>query len=143
MSLWGILGLTSGLLLAGCGGVVQGSQMSTSVSSSVAVDALEPAPVLGVVVDRQMRIVDIEAGSTAQRAGIRRGDTLIAIGTVPVASPSAARQAFRRVARPGQTLRVTVNRGGRALVFQVVAAPPVGHSGAPTPTPVPPTQEYF
>jgi regulator of sigma E protease len=55
-------------------------------------------------------VEDIVAGKPAQRAGIERGDRIVAIDGVPVASPSDAAAATN--AHPGVPIVVTLERSG-------------------------------
>jgi membrane-associated protease RseP (regulator of RpoE activity) len=47
---------------------------------------LMPAPALGVVVDPDMKVIDIDPGSAAEKAGIQVGDVLLSVDDVPLAS---------------------------------------------------------
>jgi serine protease Do len=61
-------------------------------------------------------IVDVTEGSPAERAGLRPGDRVVAVGGRPV---QRYQQLHRRVALqgPGTTLKIDVVRGGRGLAF--------------------------
>lgn len=68
-------------------------------------------PQLPAVIDR------VEGGSPADRAGIRAGDSLIAVGGQPVDGWSAAVEQIRR--SPGRPLPVEVMRGGQRITLTV------------------------
>jgi S1-C subfamily serine protease len=112
-----------------------------SVPTSFA-DQVLAAPALGVVVDQNLQVVDVEPGSAAAAAGIRLRDVLKAIGGNPVNTPAKAVGSFR-AAQVGDTLAVAVARGGQSLTLRVTVAPRIGHPGQPTPTAVPVDKHYF
>jgi hypothetical protein len=64
----------------------------------------------------------VEAGSPAERAGLRMGDELVRIDGVPLHT-SAGGHRFGSV-RPGQTVRWTYRRGDRELTVPVRATEP-------------------
>ncbi len=64
-------------------------------------------PILGKVV----------AGSAADQAGLRAGDRVVASDDLPVASWEALVQAIR--VKPGQSIKLAVNRNGQTLVVNV------------------------
>ncbi len=101
-----------------------------------------PAPVLGVVVDQNLRVVDVEAGSAADQAGIRRGDVIKMLENVPVAAPDEAARVIRQ-ARVGQKLAISVGRDNMEITLEAHLARPVARPGQPTPTPVPADEYYF
>lgn len=113
-----------------------------AISTTTMVDYIKAAPSLGVVVSRQLQVLDVEAGSPAQRAGIQRGDILTAIGNTTVTSSVAAKQQFLR-ARAGQSLAVAIRRGGKPMTLEIQVSATAGRPGAPTPTPVPPSEDYI
>ncbi len=64
-------------------------------------------PILGKVV----------AGSAADQAGLRPGDRVVASDDLPIASWEALVQAIR--VKPGQSIKLAVNRNGQTLVVNV------------------------
>jgi len=52
------------------------TQKEPAAKQLVQVSYLHAAPLLGVVVDNEMKVVDIDAGGVAEKAGIQRGDIL-------------------------------------------------------------------
>lgn len=115
---------------------------STSTQTQTDVDTLTAEPALGIVVDRNMRVVDIEAGSTAQRIGIQRNDVVTAIQGTQLSSAESARRIVRQ-AKVGQRLSIDIRRGNQSFTLNATMAPEVGHPHQATPTPVPSNQEYF
>jgi hypothetical protein len=57
-------------------------------------------------------VIAVERRSLAERAGIRPGDVVVAIGSTPVDSIATLRAALRAARRPGATLRLTTRAGG-------------------------------
>lgn len=64
-------------------------------------------------------IGQVVTGSPAERAGLRQGDRLLSIDGEPLANWQAAVERIR--ARPGQTLRMLVERDGGSLDVSVLA----------------------
>ena len=100
------------------------------------------APVLGVVVDRNLRVVGLDAGGAAEQAGIRKGDTITKVNAAPVASSSDGKRIVRQ-ATGGQALALTLTRDGQELTISVLPGNREGGPGQPTPTPVPSDLDYF
>ena len=63
-------------------------------------------------------IVAVTKGGPADRAGLRIGDVIQAIGQTPTPDTTALAEALAR-ARPGQAAAVTVDRDGQALTVRV------------------------
>ena len=100
------------------------------------------APVLGVVVDQQLRVVAVVAGSAADQAGLHPGDLITRVNDATVSSAAAGKQLLRQ-ASAGQPIMLTVERNGQTLVLPVQLAGPRGQPGQATPTPVPSNLHYF
>ncbi len=62
----------------------------------------------------------VNPGSPAERAGLRPGDQVLAVGGRPVFTPDELMQAIQK--RPGQTIDITVERGGRPVTLQATAS---------------------
>ena len=82
------------------------------------------------------RIVNVESGTPAARAGLRREDVLTHVDGISLTTP----RGWQRVSdiRPGQQVSWTVSRGGRshAVTMRALQRPDV-HPGAAAPTPPP------
>lgn len=108
--------------------------------------ALYPAPIFGVVVAPNLKVVEVEVDSAAAKAGIQTGDIIESIDNVNVASPQAAMQAARQV-QAKQQASLALKRNGQKVVVRVQPGRTSGHGpnaipGA-TPTPVPSNYGYF
>jgi len=112
----------------------------------VAREATREAPVLGVVVDSKMRVLQVEAGGAAEKVGIRAGDLLVALGGTELTSPSTGKSLIGRAALAAQgspvALPVALTRKGQPLTVTAQLKPPQRRSGMPTPTAVP-YDEYY
>jgi S1-C subfamily serine protease len=128
-----------------------------------AVEASQAAPVLGILVDSHLRVLNVDWWSPAKRAGIQPGDVLRKMGGVtlpntiaiqsadtrfPVPAPSVVegtadlRSVFHRLVPTWEhTVTVTVDRDGRALDVPIlVTEKPFNYDPAnpqPMVTPVP------
>jgi hypothetical protein len=69
-------------------------------------------------VDRGVKLSGVTAGSPADKAGIRTGDVVLAIGTHDVADLQGMTDALR-VHKPGQEVDVRVLRGTETLTLRV------------------------
>lgn len=87
-------------------------------------------PVIGVGLDwvkpgdssglRQgVRVMSVQTGSPAARAGLQQGDVIVAVGGQPIADPPQLVAAVER-AGVGGSLPLSVNRAGRMLQITVV-----------------------
>lgn len=65
----------------------------------------------------EISIAGVEPGSAGEKAGLRTGDILVSIGPEPIVDGSAYALALRNHA--GQTVPVTVNRGGQTLTVDL------------------------
>ena len=117
----------------------------------VETDALEMGITLGVVTDANLRVVDIEAGSTAASSGIHRGDVLVALNNNPLRSAKNGKivvnntfNVYTRSRNDSANLKSTIvlYRNGQQLILSLQLKPRLTLPG-PTPTGVPTNQEYF
>ncbi|MCS6848098.1 MAG: PDZ domain-containing protein [Anaerolineae bacterium] len=117
-------------------------------SQSSGLVPLEPAPALGVTINADAVVVDVEPGSSADKAGIQRGDVLQKVGSVALATPELradpgkAREARMEIKlmlmnmQAGSRLDVKLRRNGSDVVLSVELIPPPTRPGQPTATPV-------
>jgi S1-C subfamily serine protease len=121
--------------------------LATGCGAQTVVDhpasSLRGAPELGLVVDQRMKVLHVEAGSAAERAGIQRDDVLEAIEGVPVNAPDKAAKQKISGSQPGQKLHIRLQRKGKAMELDAISSPPPSHSGQPTPTPVLAPADYY
>jgi S1-C subfamily serine protease len=73
---------------------------------------------LGLVRDHGVAIVEVDAEGPAQKAGLRRGDVILMIGSQQVSSAEEARNAVLDHG-PGDSVSVRVQRGSDELSMQV------------------------
>jgi regulator of sigma E protease len=67
------------------------------------------------------QISSVNAGSPAERAGLKAGDVVTGVAGQPVYTPEDLVEAIR--ARPGQSFPIAVERDGKALTLDVVPDP--------------------
>lgn len=101
-----------------------------------------PAPQLGIVTDATLTIVDIEPGSAAEQASLRKGDRIIAVNGHTLASAAAFGEQVQTL-RPMQELHLTLQRTEREQDVTLRVIIPAGRSSSSTPTPVPANEYYF
>ena len=106
---------------------------------------LFPEPVLGVTVDQDMQVLDVEANSPAARAGVQPGDILETLDDVDLQALDGKAKGKQLIgnAEFGQHLRLRVQRNGQRAELDVVSAPRPGHANQPTPTPVHSPNYYY
>jgi S1-C subfamily serine protease len=68
-------------------------------------------------------LTDVPANSAAAKAGLRKGDRVVAIDGEQFADQQAYLN-YARMLQPGEAVAMTVNREGKQLQFQVTAAEP-------------------
>ena len=66
------------------------------------------------------QIGSVNAGSPAEKAGLRAGDLVTAVAGAPVYTPEELMQTIQK--RAGQTFGITVERGGKSLPLTVTAS---------------------
>jgi S1-C subfamily serine protease len=149
-----MLGFTA-VSLSGCGSPTntQTGSIGTYGSDS---EGVHGAPTLGVIVDRDGRVIDFEAGSTAQQAGVKLGDVLVAIDDLqlgPISAPAHNGRAIQSIpenidalrgkVNPGKPLKIRLRRDTKELILNVTPGPRRGQPDQPTPTAVPNDQFYI
>jgi regulator of sigma E protease len=74
---------------------------------------------IGIGPQLQPQIGSVNAGSPAEKAGLKAGDVVVAVAQQPVFTPEELMQAIQR--RAGRTFEVTVEREGRRMPLTVTA----------------------
>lgn len=135
------------LLLIGAGcGVGLGAALIHSLQNTqqaVNAPALPSArPILGVVVDAGLRVLTVDSGGAAERAGIRTGDALTALNGVSFIVATDVRPALAAAlkAHPERSLQISLTRAGRTVVVavHVDATATPSRSGTAFASPTPP-----
>lgn len=102
----------------------------------------EAAPQVGLVVDKNLRVIEIVKGGAADRAGVKKGDTLKSINAQQLTTAAGAKKVFNRLTA-SKSVRLTVNRDSKELTLDIIPLVPQGITGGPTPTAVPSDMMYF
>jgi serine protease Do len=104
----------------GIGFAIPSDTVSRIVTQLLAKGSIERGWLGVSVEDREggVRIAGLERGGPAARAGLRSGDTVVAINGEPINSSRGLVRAIAAVA-PGNSARVTVRREGREMDFPV------------------------
>lgn len=97
---------------------------------------LSPAPVLGIVIDQEMKIISVESDSAAEQAGLQVGDILKSIHSKFVSNPLQARQIFYD-SNLTIKMRFTIMRDGNEIPFEILPKAPNGSARNATVTPIP------
>lgn len=85
----------------------------------VGLDGVKPGD--GTGLSQGVRVMSVQAGSPAARAGLQQGDVIVAVGGQPIANPPQLVSAVER-AGVGGNLPLSINRAGRILQVTVVPA---------------------
>jgi S1-C subfamily serine protease len=85
----------------------------------VGLDAVKPGDGSGL--SQGVRLMSVQPGSPAARAGLQQGDVIVAVAGQPIGSPSQLVAAVER-AGVGGSLPLSVSRAGRLLQITVVPA---------------------
>lgn len=104
--------------------------------------SIGPVPVLGLVVDENLNVVDVEKGSAAEKAGVLKGDKITQVSGVNVKSGIDAKRMMGGVNKD-KGVALSINRNSEQLNIIVGVGYPPARSGQPTPTAVPPNEIYF
>lgn len=144
-----ILGLMIlGLTMVGCGSAAQeGVTGALPDTAGTAVEQLESPPLFGIAVTENLTVIDVFQGLAADRAGVQRGDKVLALNEITVSRGRDAASVFPKQAikqRDDQKPSVlSFERNGKRLTSELRLAPPglleqVDDADAtvgPTPTP--------
>jgi len=98
--------------------------------------------VLGVVVDENNQVVEVEHYSAAEAAGIQQGDILDSVDEIAFKAKQEAKNKIKE-AKNHQKVKVKLKRNGKAIALDLVPSVPHWPENAPTGTPIPTPQDYF
>ena len=136
------------ILVTGC--VSQNSTKNIpdqSEETKIVAYALYPEPVLGIVIDSDGKILHVEPGSAAERAGLVSSDILISIDSISVNSERDKVRDLIRSNTEEMKMEIQYQRGENVIVTQITPSQKIQQSDdqAPrlTPTPVLPPEDYL
>jgi S1-C subfamily serine protease len=101
------------------------------------------APCLGVVVDSDLRVVDMAGGSVAEQAGVQVGDVLLALNGTTYTTWAEWHENLALI-KVGQDYEVTIQRGSETSTLKLtgICNPDTRLGPGGTPTLIP-TIEYY
>ena len=118
-----------------------------SEETKIVAYALYPEPVLGIVIDSDGKILHVEPGSAAERAGLVSSDILISIDSISVNSERDKVRDLIRSNTEEMKMEIQYQRGENVIVTQITPSQKIQQSydQAPrlTPTPVLPPEDYL
>ncbi len=109
-------------------------------TSRVVTISLSPAPVLGIVVDIDLAVIEVEPRSAAELAAIQKGDVLESIEHMPfVEGRDAIKELIAAYQQEDKPLQLKLHRNGEAVVVEVRPLPfqIQGDESKPQPTVTP------
>ena len=130
--------LTMGMV-AGCNQQERASPPAVLVAG----DAVVGGDELGVVVDKEMKVLGVEPGGAAEKAGVQVGDVLDSVDGISLGKDKDKAKDKIHEPKAGKKLKLKLKRADKDLDLDVSPAPPAPHPGGPTPTPVFAPQDYF
>lgn len=135
-------------VINGCGQ----SQTHGGGEAVLVASSSEPADILGIIVDENMKVLDVERESGAAKGGVQIGDIIEAINDIPLIGDLSqetkadnAMQAKMAIWEPkeGKVVRVQLQREGKVIILEITPAPPAPRLSEATVTPVAPNMDYY
>ena len=118
-----------------------------SEETKIVAYALYPEPVLGIVIDSDGKILHVEPGSAAERAGLVSSDILISIDSISVNSERDKVRDLIRSNTEEMKMEIQYQRGENVIVTQITPSQKIQHpddqTPKRTPTPVFPPEDYL
>ena len=118
-----------------------------SEETKIVAYALYPEPVLGIVIDSDGKILHVEPGSAAERAGLVSGDILISIDSISVNSERDKVRDLIRSNTEEMKMEIQYQRGENVILTQITPSQKIQNSDDQTPkltpTPVLPPEDYL
>ncbi|MFN8489284.1 MAG: PDZ domain-containing protein [Caldilineaceae bacterium] len=98
--------------------------------------------VLGVVVDINNRVIDVEQHSAAAKAGIQVGDELDSVDGISFKDKQKAKD---KISEPqkDKKLKLKFKRNDKTMEMDITPSVPDWPADVPTGTPIPTPQDYF
>lgn len=98
--------------------------------------------VLGVVVDENNQVLEVESGNAAANAGVQVGDLLESLDDVAFKDKAKVKNKVHEH-KEGQVFKLKLKRHDKTMTLDITPAPPAPRFNAPTATPVWAPQDYF
>ncbi len=100
------------------------------------------ANVLGVVVDENNRVLEVEPDNAAAKGGVQVGDLLDSLDGISFQDKVSVKARIQGQ-NEGAIFKLMVQRNDQSIILEIGPMPPVARFNAPTPTPVFAPQDYF
>jgi len=143
--LWGVLVVVFLGMFAGVAFLILTNDnfvQSDETTIRYTTQSIGPVPVLGLVVDENLNVVDVEKESAAEKVGVLKGDKITKVSGVNVKSGIDAKRMMGGV-NEDKDVALSINRNSEQLNIIVGVGYPPARPGQPTPTAVPPNEIYF
>jgi S1-C subfamily serine protease len=124
--------------LTGCQSV-----QSSATSIPVVSMASYPSAVLGVVIDQAGKVLYVESGSAAERAGIARDDVLQKVNNFSVKSAREQVRSAIQAAEGKQIVIELLKPDGNVTVMNAKLSASAPRTGSATATPLPANEDYL
>jgi membrane-associated protease RseP (regulator of RpoE activity) len=100
-------------------------------------------PNFGVVVSPDLTIVGVDPGGIAETSGVKAEDKLAKVDGQPVTTLEEVRDKMLDDLYNQKEITLTILRNNQPVDIKLKSATSKGHSGGPTPTPLPQGYAYF
>lgn len=109
--------------------------------------AMMPAPVLGVVLDQDGKVLFVKSGSAAEKAGVAVDDVLESVNGISISSDREKAHEVISSTADGELIDLQYNHGGRSITTKAQPSRPTpllrADGTMTTPTPVLPPEDYL
>lgn len=133
--LFSVVGL---LILVGCNAP---TTLTNSHSEPLSVSS--GGDELGVVVDENMKVLHVEPGWAADKAGVQVGDVLDSVEGVSLLKERGKAKDLIHAPKKDKKLHLKLKRANQDVTLEITSFPPPSGENLPTVTPVPTPEDYF
>lgn len=135
------------LVVAACGQrstpTAEAPSQPTIYTPEIIMDFIMPADVIGVIVDENIKVLEVESRSAAELAGVQVGDVLDSLEGISFKDREKVKAKIHEP-MDGKRFKLKLRRNDENIEVDISPAPPAFvPAGNNTPTPVLPPQDYF